>query len=72
MKPSQIYGFTQDNEYSWHNTVYSSIKFIYLHNLTYIIKATTCVYGGRINIDISPYSNVVAGDITISPDHIVV
>jgi len=71
-RPSQIYGFTEDNQYSGHHTAYPSIKFIYLHNLKYVITASTCIYGGRIIIDISSCTNVVTDDVTISPDQIAV
>ena len=72
-RASEIYGFQEnsDKRSGYHKT-YPSIKFLYVHNLHYKITASTCIYGGKIIIDLSSYKYIVASDITISPDQIAV
>ena len=70
--PGQIYEFKRiSSTYGYHQK-YNSVKFIYVHNLVYMITASTCLYGGRITIDLSKYPNVQTDDVTISPDQIAV
>ena len=71
-RAKQIYGFHEDNEFGGYHIKYPSIKFIRVHNLKYIIKASTCIYGGRIILDISSYPNIDIDDVTVSPDQIAV
>ena len=71
-KPNQIYGFVQDNEYLGHHSVYNSLKFLYVHTYDLTIINTTCIYGGKIIIDLGSYSIQDVNKVTISPDQIAV
>ena len=72
-RPSQIYNFTEDNQYLGHHNIYPSIKFLYLHTCDLTIINTTCLYGGRIIIELGKNSIKNADeDVTISPDQIAV
>ena len=66
--PKQIMNFTEDG----HHEIYPSIKFIYLHSLTYVIKSNYCLYGGKIIINIGDKILGSIDDITVSPDQIAV
>ena len=72
ISPRQLYNFTEDNEHDGHHTLYSSIKFIYLHSLTYVLDSKYCKYGGRIIIDINSNEITSTNDVTVSPDQIAV
>ena len=72
VRPGQLYNFTEINEYNGYHNIYPSIKFIYLHSLTYILNSTYCSYGGRIIIDIGDLELDSIDDITVSPDQIAV
>ena len=70
--PSQIYDFTKVNDHYGYHTKYPSIKFIYIHSLIYTIKASTCIYGGKIIMDVSSYTNIIPDYVTVSPDQIAI
>ena len=73
-RPSQIYNFTEENPHYGYHSVYKSIKFLYVHTLDFKIKASTCIYGGKITIDLGNY-NIKDNDpekVTIAPDQIAV
>ena len=71
-QPNQIYGFTQMNKHYGYHSKYNSIKFIYLHSLTYVVDSKYCKYGGRIIIDIGNFEISSTDDVTVSPDQIAV
>ena len=73
-RPSQIYDFEESDEHSGYHKVYNSIKFLYLHTLDFTIINTTCLYGGKIEVDLgTKYKiNNVSEDVTIAPDQIAV
>jgi hypothetical protein len=71
-RPKQIYDFIQDNDYEGHHAVYDSIKFIYAHTLDFTIINKTCLYGGRITVDLGSYLISGSEDVTIAPDQIAV
>ena len=72
-RPSQIYDFVEDNAHLGHHKVYNSIKFLYLHTLDFTIINTTCLYGGKIEVDLGNYKiNNIDEDVTIAPDQIAV
>ena len=72
-RPGQLYNFTEKTIYSGYHNIYPSIKFIYVHSLTYILNSQYCLYGGRIIIDIRPKLEINSiDDITVSPDQIAV
>ena len=56
-----------------HHNKYPSFKFLYLHTCDLTIINTTCLYGGRIIIELGK-NNIknVDEDVTISPDQIAV
>ena len=70
--PDQIYGFKKDDDYSGHHEVYKSIKFLYVHTLDFTIINTTCIYGGKIIIDLGSYKIKSAEEVTIAPDQIAI
>lgn len=72
--PEEIYDFVKEgnSQYNGHHKIYTSIRFIHVHNLHYVIKASDCLYGGKIVINLGTYTNIVVDDITISPDQIAV
>ena len=70
--PKQIYNFTPDNEYEGHHNVYNFIKFIYVHTLDFTIINKTCLYGGRITVNLGNYLINSIDDVTIAPDQIAV
>ena len=70
--PSQIYDFTKVNDHYGYHTKYPSIKFIYIHSLIYTIKASTCIYGGKIIMNVSSYTNIIPDYVTVSPDQIAI
>ena len=68
----QIYNFKKnDDGYSGYHYKYNSIKFVYLHSLTYIINSKYCLYGGKITINIGK-EDISIDDVTVSPDQIAV
>jgi hypothetical protein len=71
-RPKQIFNFTQDNDYEGHHGVYKSIKFIYVHTLDFTIINKTCLYGGRITVNLGNYLINSIDDVTIAPDQIAV
>ena len=71
-RPKQIYNFTEIDIHHGHHDIYPSIKFIYLHSLTYVLDSKYCKYGGRIIININPYVITSPNDVTVSPDQIAV
>ena len=71
--PGQLLNFVQEDPHHGHHKTYTSIKFIYLHSLEYILNAKYCKYGGRIIIDIGKFEiNSVEDQVTVSPDQIAV
>ena len=70
----QIYNFNiDDEEGSGHHINYPLIKFIHLHSANFIINSKTCLYGGKIIINlINNYKIKSEEDITVSPDQIAV
>ena len=68
----QIYNFESDEGDNGHHKIYKSIKFIYLHSATIIIDAKTCIYGGRIIVNLNGNTLKKEDDVTISPDQIAV
>ena len=71
-KPEHIYKFVVDDDYSGHHEDYPLIKFLYLHSLEFKIRNITCLYGGRITINLGSYSIPDVESVTISPDQIAV
>ena len=71
-KPEQIYKFIRDDEHTGHHEDYPLIRFLHLHSLEFTIKNTTCLYGGRITINLGSYSISSLENVTISPDQIAV
>ena len=51
---------------------YKSIKFLYVHTLDFTIINTTCIYGGKIIIDLGSYKIKSAEEVTIAPDQIAI
>ena len=49
-----------------------SIKFIYLHSTTIKIYAKTCLYGGKMIVDLKGNKLNKVDDVTVSPDQIAV
>ena len=74
IRPSQIMDFTEENEHFGYHEKYTSIKFLYLHSLTYILNSKLCKYGGKIIIDIGDKFDLPnkEDDVTVSPDQIAV
>jgi hypothetical protein len=70
--PKQIYDFEEINEYEGYHKIYKSIKFLYLHTLDYTIINTTCLYGGRIIIELNDNKINNVEDVTIAPDQIAI
>ena len=70
--PEQIYNFKTENKYYGYHKNYPSIKFIYVHTLDFTIINTTCIYGGKITVDLGKYKINSVDDITIAPDQIAV
>ena len=70
--PAQIYGFTRENAYSGYHSTYNSIKFIYVHTTDYTIISSTCIYGGKIIIELGEYKIDSTEQVTIAPDQIAV
>jgi hypothetical protein len=71
-QPQQIYKFKQINETYGYHEEYNSIKFLYVHTLDFTIINTTCIYGGKITIDLGNYEINNEDDVTIAPDQIAV
>ena len=71
-RPSQIYDFEEKDEHEGYHKVYNSIKFLYLHALDYTIINTTCLYGGRITIELNDCTINNVEDVTIAPDQIAI
>ena len=71
-KPSQIYKFTETNQNKGYHNDYPSIQFLYLHTCDLTIINKTCLYGGRIIIELGTYTIKSNEDVTISPDQIAV
>ena len=71
-RPNQIYGFTEDNQYLGHHNIYNSLRFLYVHTYDLTIINTTCIYGGKIIIDLGNYKIQNVNKVTISPDQIAV
>ena len=72
IRPGQLYNFTEKDEHNGQHDIYPSIKFIYLHSLTYILNSKYCSYGGRIIVDIGDLELGSIDDVTVSPDQIAV
>ena len=73
IRPSQIINFTEKNEHYGYHQTYTSIQFLYLHSITYILNSKFCKYGGKIIIDIGSFKLPnKEDDITVSPDQIAV
>ena len=68
--PGQLLGFKRESAYRGYHENYTSIQFIYLHSLTFIVKSEYCKYGGRIIINLGSKKLKSLDDVTISPDHI--
>ena len=73
VRPSQIYDFVPVNDYLGYHKEYNSIKFLYLHTLDFTIISSTCIYGGKIEVDLGSLAiKNVNEDVTIAPDQIAV
>ena len=73
VRPSQIYDFVPVNDYLGYHKEYNSIKFLYLHTLDFTIISSTCIYGGKIEVDLGSLTiKNVNEDVTIAPDQIAV
>ena len=72
IRPKQLYNFVENDEYHGYHEQYPSIKFIYLHSLTYVLDSKYCKNGGRITININPYDISSTNDVTIAPDQIAI
>ena len=70
--PEQIYGFTKEDDYLGYHSIYTSIKFIYVHTTDYTIISSTCIYGGKIIIELGEYKIDSKEQVTIAPDQIAV
>ena len=68
----QLYKFISDDGFNGYHETYPSIRFIYLHSTTIKIDAKTCIYGGRIIINLNGESVKKEDDVTVSPDQIAV
>ena len=68
----QIYNFEATDDLNGHHKTYKSIKFIYLNSATITIKSKTCLYGGRIIVDLKGEKLNSVDDVTVSPDQIAV
>ena len=72
-RPKQIYDFIEENDYSGYHRIYNSLRFIYLHTLDFKIINTTCIYGGKIEVDLGGYEiKNIDEDVTIAPDQIAI
>ena len=72
IRPGQLFNFTEKSQYNGQHDVYPSIKFIYVHSLTYILNSQFCIYGGRFIINIGQLELGSIDDVTVSPDQIAV
>ena len=71
-RPNHIYNFKETDQYSGYHNEYNSIKFLYLHTYDLTIINTTCLYGGKIIINLGDYTISQIEDVTIAPDQIAV
>ena len=71
-RPDQIYNFTRVDDFNGYHKEYSFIKFIYVHTYDLTIINTTCIYGGKIIINLNGYSIANTEDVTIAPDQIAI
>ena len=68
----QIYNFESKDGLNGNHKTYKSIRFIYLHSATIKIRAETCLYGGRIIVNLNGNTLQKVDDVTVSPDQIAV
>ena len=71
-RPLQIYKFIEKTQNYGYHSDYPSIQFLYLHTCDLTIINKTCLYGGRIVIELGTYTIKSEEDVTISPDQIAV